>query len=647
MDRAHVRNNTRTCSRSVGFFAAAGAMALASAAIAAASPDRDNTAKTGWWYFTNATHSDIAAKVGEGYRPIDLEPVDGSSPQRFTAVLVRDTGSFEKDFDWNTGRTEAQVNSALSTNGHRLIDIEPYDDGGVIRYAYVSIANAGEDYSPSNWWIAGRTEQQVRDFASNNNARIIDVDTYLEGGVRKYAAVLVSNSGPMQRAHTFLADATPAQISAVIGQGQRVVQIEREDSGTYCVLLEAFPPSVNHHWWFYGWSSEQISAFTDQYGTRLIHLDRQPNAAGPTTYSGAFLNNLNAPETRARDIMDADIDDGFWGFYCKRVNGNIVSALQHDRQFEPASALKLLHHVRAMRAIDNSGGGINLGTQYMYLGGNGIVNGTPQAGYDSCPNPDDPWIQFLPLQQILFNMMNPSDNEATWTITTNFGGFNGLNQTAALLGMDDTLVQHHIGCGLPPNQVTLEDLGRIHEAVSNGFLSPASRTAFRNIMIFNRPQNLQNIINQEFASAGMPGIYRPSFQNQIQYASKGGSYGLGGTSYRTGYAWISLPHKSGCLTAPREFVYGAYFNNITNDTPGGSQSALSRAMHEQMREQIRAAINSWMGGCIGDINQNGSVGVDDIFAFLTMWFAGDGDFDGDERTEVSDLFAFLVAWFNS
>lgn len=639
--------NCTKAGRTLACLAAAAGMALAAPALGAASPDRDNTTKTGWWYFTDATHADIASKVSEGFRPIDLEPIDGTSPQKFTAVLVFDSGSYSKDFDWNTGRTEAQVNSALSSNSHRLIDIEPYNDGGVIRYAYVSIANSGDDFSPGNWWIAGRTEQQVRDFATDNNARIIDVDTYLDGGNRRYAAVLVPDAGGMARDFTFLADATPAQISAAISQGQRVVQIEQEDSGTYCVLLEDFAPDVNHHWWFHGWTAGQIAAFTDQYGTRLIHLDRQAASAGGTLYSGAFVNNLNAPETRARDLMDADIDDGFWGFYCRRVNGNVVSALQHDRPFEPASALKLLHHVTAFRAIDMSGGAINLFTQYNYLGGGGIVGGVNQPGYDSCPNPNDPWVQQFQLQTVLSNMMVQSDNEATWTITTNFGGFNWLNQVANILGMDDTLVQHHIGCGLPPNQVTLEDLGRIHEAVSNGFLSPQSRTAFRNIMITNWSQNLQNIIDQEFADAGMPGIYRPMFINQIEYVSKGGNYGLGGTAYRTGYSWISIPHKSGCIVSPREFVYGGYYNQITNDSQAGSQTALSRAIHEQMREQVRAAINSWMSGCIGDINQNGEVGVDDIFEFLTMWFRGDGDFDGDGRTEVPDIFAFLTAWFNT
>jgi hypothetical protein len=623
--------------------AAVAGLVAAGAAFAAASPDRDNTAKTGWWYLTNATHADIATKVGEGYRPIDLEPIDGTSPQRFTALFVLDSGSFNKSFDWNTDRTEAQVNSALSTNGHRLIDLEPYETGGVVRYAYASIENSGDDFSPANWWIAGRTEQQVRDFAQSNNARVIDVDTYVEGGLRRYSAVLVPDAGGLARDWTFLADATPAEVSAAIAQGQRVVQIERDGSGTYCVLLEDFAPGVNHHWWFYGWTASQIAAFTDQYGTRLIHLDRQPGAAGDTVFSGAFVNNLNAPETRSRDIMAADISDGFWGFYCKRVNGPIVSALQHDRQFEPASSLKLLHHVTAFLAMQAPGSTTTLNTTFPYLGGGGIN----QPGYDSCPNPNDPNVQNLQLQTVLSRMMVQSDNEATFTVTTSFGGFAQLNNVASALGMNGTNMQHHIGCGLPPNQVTLEDLGRIHEAVSNGLLSPPNRDSFRTIMINGLSQTLIDIINEEFSAAGLPAFYRPTFLNQVEYATKGGNYGLGGTAYRTGYSWISIPHKSSCQISPREFVYGGYYNQITNDTAAGSQAALSRAIHEQMREQIRAAINSWMSSCIADIDQSGGVGVPDIFAFLAFWFRGDGDFDGDGRTDVPDIFAFLSAWFAS
>lgn len=50
-------------------------------------------------------------------------------------------------------------------------------------------------------------------------------------------------------------------------------------------------------------------------------------------------------------------------------------------------------------------------------------------------------------------------------------------------------------------------------------------------------------------------------------------------------------------------------------------------------------------GCIADWDGNGTVEVPDIFAFLSSWFAGNGDFDDNGFNEVPDIFAFLSAWF--
>jgi uncharacterized Zn-binding protein involved in type VI secretion len=52
--------------------------------------------------------------------------------------------------------------------------------------------------------------------------------------------------------------------------------------------------------------------------------------------------------------------------------------------------------------------------------------------------------------------------------------------------------------------------------------------------------------------------------------------------------------------------------------------------------------------CSGDFDNNGSVEVPDIFAFLSAWFSGDftADFDRDGDIDVPDIFAFLSAWFS-
>ena len=47
------------------------------------------------------------------------------------------------------------------------------------------------------------------------------------------------------------------------------------------------------------------------------------------------------------------------------------------------------------------------------------------------------------------------------------------------------------------------------------------------------------------------------------------------------------------------------------------------------------------------MDNNGVLGVSDIFAFISAWFATDPrtDFDHSGSIEVQDIFAFLAAWF--
>ncbi len=54
--------------------------------------------------------------------------------------------------------------------------------------------------------------------------------------------------------------------------------------------------------------------------------------------------------------------------------------------------------------------------------------------------------------------------------------------------------------------------------------------------------------------------------------------------------------------------------------------------------------------CLGapaDWDCSGNVEVPDIFAYLSDWFAGRGDFNNDGVNDVPDIFAFLSSWFGA
>ncbi|HWB37067.1 MAG TPA: GC-type dockerin domain-anchored protein, partial [Rugosimonospora sp.] len=51
--------------------------------------------------------------------------------------------------------------------------------------------------------------------------------------------------------------------------------------------------------------------------------------------------------------------------------------------------------------------------------------------------------------------------------------------------------------------------------------------------------------------------------------------------------------------------------------------------------------------CVADYNNSGAANLQDIFDFLSGWFAGDAhaDINGVGGLTIQDIFDFLAAWF--
>jgi ELWxxDGT repeat protein len=49
--------------------------------------------------------------------------------------------------------------------------------------------------------------------------------------------------------------------------------------------------------------------------------------------------------------------------------------------------------------------------------------------------------------------------------------------------------------------------------------------------------------------------------------------------------------------------------------------------------------------CRCDVDNSGATGIQDLFNYLSMYFTGAGDFNGDGQNTVVDVFDFLGCWF--
>src|SRR5262249_44427080 len=111
------------------------------------------------------------------------------------------------------------------TNNLRLIDIETYVDAGVRKWA--GIWRSGTD---AEYLDAGLSLDQLNaanDVHVSQNARLVDVETYVDVGVRRWAGLWRSGSG----ASTFSGSLIPGGLEYANGikhaQGEEIVDLER------------------------------------------------------------------------------------------------------------------------------------------------------------------------------------------------------------------------------------------------------------------------------------------------------------------------------------------------------------------------------------------------------------------------------------
>lgn len=309
-------------------------------------------------------------------------------------------------------------------------------------------------------------------------------------------------------------------------------------------------------------------------------------------------------------LIDANSTGGTNGYYLREVDGPVHAASNSSTVWEPASAIKALIFAHAMRAVDDgaqvNGGTVTLTTQVPSVW---VLPGTSST----CPT--NTGNTSMSLANALSLMMFNSDNRWTQALRDYFGDA-AIMQTAADLGMDDTVLQHLIGCrtsqppagflrGIDfPNALTLVDVATLWEQMSNGYLADwdAARTVGSlgiNTLDDGAANAFASITTSEAAGLGLSNATLAEFAGLQQSAVKPGTYTSAGVRLvNTIGGWAEIPFKDAfCVTDVRQFVYGVFIDSSTTDSSGLSTRV---AASELMRERIREALQTWVA-CEADL----------------------------------------------
>jgi hypothetical protein len=207
----------------------------------------------GWWWYYGQTGSQVGALLSaNNARPIEIKPYNTAAGVRYVVLMVSNTGAAARGYWWYYNTTSSFISSQLSANNARLVDIETIGTGTAKRYTAVMVPNTGSDAKSWQWWLNltpsavgakiaafdGRLVHMHRQddgtydiilvkqtgtdniywryyfgfstiartvqVASQYNTRIFDLNTYVSGGQRRYDALMIDNADPESRRLTDL-----------------------------------------------------------------------------------------------------------------------------------------------------------------------------------------------------------------------------------------------------------------------------------------------------------------------------------------------------------------------------------------------------------------------------------------------------------
>jgi len=532
---------------------------------AQADSHRTATTPTAWWWYYGQTEADIIDVIETtGARLIDIE-IQSTDPLRFAAAYVHNSDVYAETWWWYYGQTPDDIAIHLERNQARLIDIERYlDPAGGPRYAVIMVDNSGAD-AKNWWWYFGVDTVFLNAAADENNARLVDLEAYQGGDGTLYAAIMIENTGPDASGWWWYYN-VPAEtiINNINTNSSRLLEYQLRDpvAGTFdAILIPNDGADAINWWWYYGVTENQLNAFINQNGARITDLDTYM-ISGSRRFSVVMVNNSNALTTKMGGLL-AYGADGATGVYLKEVEGPVLASLQPHFVYEPASSIKVTHHLYAMREV--MFGNDSLDAEFVVA-----------EGLDfSCPNGGAPF-NLQTLEETLQGMMQQSDNTDTQAIALRYGTNAINNMSANVVGMTGTSINHPPGCPWDPlNEMTLADSGLLYENVATGMLlDPDTREDFYRLMQSETTLNpwwftndLEDLIDEVATNLGIPEEAAGYWDNTRLAWKPGGDTLIDSENheYRAVSGWVRLPScEDGSVGDHKDYVFGLFIHDAQN-----------------------------------------------------------------------------------
>ncbi len=269
--------------------------------------ERISGESTGWWWYSNVSAEAIGAALDEhGARLIDLE-VTSISPLRFSACLVRNSGSYASGWWWYFGIDADRVSELLDELGARIIDLEAYDVGGQLRFAVILVPNTGSQ-AKTWWWYFDVSADALSHLISQHNAHLVDLEVLEQSGQQRYAAVMIRDTEADEDSWSWYGDISAGDLSEIFSsQPVRILDLEPLPNGRFAAILVRPRSEAWAWWWWYGLSGSRVTDVVGLTGGRMVDIEPYTRRGKPrytVVLTGSVDGAAGAP---AREIYPVRI----------------------------------------------------------------------------------------------------------------------------------------------------------------------------------------------------------------------------------------------------------------------------------------------------------------------------------------------------
>lgn len=309
-------------------------------------------APTSWWWYVGQTPAQVSTLLSSKNGRLVSLRVQSSSPLLFDVALVQNSGTYNKAWWWYYGVTAQELENYYTANDARLVSVEPYVVGGTTYFAAIMLHNVGADYS-GWWWYYGLTPAGIQSHLTANKARLIDLRQYSSGGSTVYGVVMVSNTGSNQSGWWWYYGITPAQLQTALTTNKAyLISIDPADSpgSTFNVIMNAAPSGLGW-WWYYGETVASAESLAVSNKARIFDVKSYQVGGAQRVAVLMFSNTWNSTQA-AEGSCDKGVISGWQSTPPAVGLGSTSSTTSYDSVI---TSLMTKYHVPggAVAVIDN------------------------------------------------------------------------------------------------------------------------------------------------------------------------------------------------------------------------------------------------------------------------------------------------------